>query len=372
MKTTARVPSWADRLYGALLRTYPAPFREEYAGEMRAMFRSRWREERASRGVPGVTRLWLGLFLDTLRTAGREHGEMLGRDLRYAWRSLTSRPSWAFTAAALLTLALGIGAVTAIFTIVHAVLLAPLPYHGADRVVRGLARQLWPHGEDPVGRRVQLGNKQVFTIVGVVGDVRQLSLAEDPTPTMYISTSWFLWPTMTLVVRTQDEPTALAQEVRQTVTRLDPHQPVSDFQTMRTAVAGNAAAPRLNTVLVASFAVLALLLAVVGVAGVVGYGVGQRTREIAVRLALGSTPGRAVRHVLRGGLLMCATGILLGIGAALALGRALSSVLYGVGAYDPATFVVTTAVLFAIAILACWLPAQRVTRIEPSLTLRDG
>src|SRR5215208_3417572 len=136
MNAHPRVPAWADRLYAALLRTYPESFREEYAGEMRAAFRSRWREERQTRGLAGVAGLWLSVLADTLATAVRSQGEMLARDLRYAWRSLTGRPNWPFTAAALLTLALGIGAVTAIFTIVHAVLLAPLPYREPDRVVR--------------------------------------------------------------------------------------------------------------------------------------------------------------------------------------------------------------------------------------------
>jgi putative ABC transport system permease protein len=236
----------------------------------------------------------------------------------------------------------------------------------------GLARRLWPRGEDPVGRRVQLGNRQIYTIVGVVGDVRQLGLAQDPTPTMYMSTSWYLLPTMTLAVRTTTEPATLVSAIRQAVLRLDPHQPVSGFQTMRSAIAANAAAPRLNTVLVASFAGLALVLAVVGVAGVVGYSVGQRTREIAVRLALGASPGQAVRHVMRGGLAVCVLGILCGIGAALALGRTLSSVLFGVAAHDPLTLLATTIALFAAAAVACWLPARRAARISPSLTLREG
>ncbi|HEV2856015.1 MAG TPA: ABC transporter permease [Thermoanaerobaculia bacterium] len=236
----------------------------------------------------------------------------------------------------------------------------------------GLARRLWPGGEDPVGREVKLSNGQTHRVIGVVGDVRQVGLAEDPTPTFYWSTARFVTPTMTLVVRTATEPTGLAQSIRQVVARVDPRQPVSDFQTMRTAVRTNAAAPRLNTILLASFAGMALLLAVVGVAGVVGYAVGQRTRELAVRLALGASPGQAVRLVMRGGLLTCTIGILTGLAAALAAGRLLSGVLFGVDAYDPATFLMTAAALFAAAAWACWLPARRVTGISPSLTLRDG
>jgi putative ABC transport system permease protein len=236
----------------------------------------------------------------------------------------------------------------------------------------GLARHLWPDGQDPLGREVSLGNGQLFTVVGIVGDVRQLGLKQDPTPTMYMSTSWYLWPTMTLTVRTRIEPAALIPDVRAAVARLDPHQPVAGFQTMRSAIAANAAAPRLNTILLGSFAGLALVLAAVGVAGVVGHTVGQRTRELAVRLALGSTPGQAVRHAMRDALRMCALGILLGLGAALALGPALSSVLYGVGAYDPLTLLLTAAALLAAATAACWLPARRASRISPCVTLREG
>jgi putative ABC transport system permease protein len=248
--------------------------------------------------------------------------------------------------------------------------------HGEPRrtmmLSEGLARRLWPGGEDPTGRQVRLGNHQVFTIVGVVGDVRQIGLKDDPTPTMYMSTSWSLWPTMTLAVRTQGDPAALAQDVRRTVARLDPRQPVSEFRTLRSAVAASAATPRLHTFLLGSFAGLALLLAGVGVAGVVGYAVGQRTRELAVRLALGSAPGRAVWHVMSGSLRVCAVGILCGLAASLALGRALSGVLYGVAAHDPLTLLATAAALLAAAALACWLPARRATRIDPCVTLREG
>jgi putative ABC transport system permease protein len=236
----------------------------------------------------------------------------------------------------------------------------------------GLARRLWPGGEDPIDRQVQLGNKQVFTVVGLVGDVRQLGLALDPTPTMYMSTSWYLWPTMTLAVRTRTDPAPLPEAVRKAVAHVDPHQPVSNFQTMRSAITANAAAPRLNSLLVASFAVLALVLAAVGVAGVVGYSVGQRAREIAVRLALGSLPGQAVWHIMRGCLFMCTMGILCGTGAAMALGHTLSSVLFGVAAHDPLTFLVTAIALFAVAAFASWLPARQATRISPALTLREG
>lgn len=233
-----------------------------------------------------------------------------------------------------------------------------------------LARRLWPDGRDPIGTRVWLGNRQAYTVTGIVGDVRQLGLAEDPTPTVYLSPRWIVLPTMALVVRTAGDPDALAQPIRAAIARIDPRQPVAEFSTMRRAMAGSAAEPRLNSLVLASFATLALLLASVGVAGVVSYGVSQRTPEIAVRLALGSSPGQAVRLVMRAGLALCAAGIAGGLLLALLLGRGLSGVLYGVRPHDPWTLCAAAACLFAVALLACWLPARRATRISPTLALR--
>src|SRR5262245_13443180 len=135
MSPATRIPVWADRLYTTLLRVYPAPFREEYAAEMRSVFRSRWQEERRERGLPGVIHLWIEVLKDMLATSLRSQAETLARDARVAWRSLARRDNRSFTLAALATLALGIGAVTAVFTVVRAVLLAPLPYHEPERVV---------------------------------------------------------------------------------------------------------------------------------------------------------------------------------------------------------------------------------------------
>jgi hypothetical protein len=131
----SRPPGWAERVYDYLLRAYPAAFHEDYGNEMRSAFRARWREERNA-GAFGLSRLLVAVLLDTLRTAFREHLDMLIQDVRYAWRSLTRRQNWSFTIAAVLTLGLGIGAVTAIFSVVYAVLLAPLPFRDGDRVVR--------------------------------------------------------------------------------------------------------------------------------------------------------------------------------------------------------------------------------------------
>jgi putative ABC transport system permease protein len=135
-------------------------------------------------------------------------------------------------------------------------------------------------------------------------------------------------------------------------------------------VSENAAEPRLNVVLLTSFAALALLLAGVGVAGVIAFAVVQRTPELAVRQALGASPRRAMQHVLGSGMRMCIVGIAAGGVAALLLGRTLSGVLFGIDAKDPATFAATGVALLAIAMVACWLPARRATRIDPALALR--
>jgi hypothetical protein len=121
-----RLPGWIDRLYARLLRAYPAAFHEDYGSEMHSAFRARWRDEREERGLFGVAQLAATLLVDIVRTAPREHLDMLIHDVRYAWRSLTRRQNWSFSLAAILTLGLGIGAVTAIFSILYAVLLGPL------------------------------------------------------------------------------------------------------------------------------------------------------------------------------------------------------------------------------------------------------
>ena len=232
---------------------------------------------------------------------------------------------------------------------------------------------MWPEGQDPIGREIWLSNGRTFTVIGVVADVRQTDLAKPPTLTMYFPTSYFLWPTMTLVVRTQGDPALLGRAVREAVQKIDPNQPVFGMQTMRTVIAEHAAEPRLNAVLLTSFALLALLLAGVGVAGVVAFAVVQRTPELALRQALGASPSQAMQHVMRGGLRMCLIGIIAGGAAALALGQTLSGLLFGIGAQDPATFIATGLALLAIATVACWLPARRATRIDPALALRaDG
>jgi putative ABC transport system permease protein len=233
----------------------------------------------------------------------------------------------------------------------------------------GLARRLWPNGEDPIGRTVFISNGQVLTVLGVVDDLRQLGLDQPVTPTMYFHPH-FLWPTMTLAVRTAGDPAALAAAVRAAVQRVDPDQPLFEVRPLRTLIQSSAAQPRLNTILLGAFAGVALLLAAVGVAGVVACSVARRTRELAVRLALGASPRRVLRDVMGQGLRTTLVGVIAGLVAAVALAGFLSSVLFGVQPRDPRAFAAAGVTLLLVALFASWLPARRAMAIDAMETLR--
>jgi putative ABC transport system permease protein len=233
-----------------------------------------------------------------------------------------------------------------------------------------VVRRLWPDSVDPIGQRVWLGNGQVRTVIGIVGDVHQRTLDEGRTPTMYLPTTWTWWPTMTLIVRTAGEPSPVMTSLRDAARRVDPDQALFDVQTMSAQMRGTAAQPRLNAGLLGLFAALALALGAVGVAGVLADAVARRRAELALRMALGATGRRVVREVAARGLVLCAWGLALGLIGALWLGRALSGLLFGVTAHDPVVFGAVAVVLMGVAAIACWLPASRVARIDPATALR--
>jgi len=235
-----------------------------------------------------------------------------------------------------------------------------------------VVRRLWADGADPIGQRVWLGNGRVRTVIGIVGDVHQRTLRAGPTPTMYMPTTWTWWPTMTLIVRTAGEPSALTASLREAVRRIDPDQAVFDAQTMSAQMQATAAQSRLNAGLLGLFAALALVLGAVGVAGILADAVARRRAELALRMALGATSGRVVREVAGRGLVLCAWGLALGTLGALWLGRALSGLLFGVSAHDPVVFATGAVALTGVAAVACWLPALRVTRIDPATALRGA
>jgi putative ABC transport system permease protein len=233
------------------------------------------------------------------------------------------------------------------------------------------AKKLWGTA-DPLGRLVRIvGSGREFTVVGVVGDARMTALDQAPVPAMYFSAATRLWPLMDLVVRTAGKPESATASVRQKVHELDAELPLSNVRTMDQWISNGAAQPRLNTVLLGIFAAVALLIAAIGIYGVLSYSVNQRTREIGLRMALGAQQSSVLRMVVREGMAMGLAGIGAGLLAALAVSRALATLLFGVEPHDPATFLAVAGTLSAIALAACYLPARRAIGVDPAVALRE-
>jgi putative ABC transport system permease protein len=377
------------------------------------------------------------------------------QDIRYGLRMLLKNP--AFAAMAVLALALGIGANTAIFSVVNAVLVQRLPFEDPDRLVivweqsprtgktnvvnpinflewqarnhsferiaalvptqlsltgdgepervdgmlvsngffeilgikpiagrwftpqedvrgndsvailgEGLWRRRYAAEPDIVGREIRVNNHNVV----VAGDVRQSSQAQDAKPGVFLSNLQEPTSPTYLVARARGNPKRLAESIRSEVRALDREMPVSDVRTMDEYVSDSVAAPRFNTILLGSFAALALLLAAVGIFGVVSYSVAQRTREIGIRRALGAGRAKVVGEVLGQGMRLTALGAAIGIAGALGLTRFLEGLLFEVAPADVATFVAVPLVLGGVAFIASWLPARRAAKVDPMTALR--
>jgi predicted permease len=239
-------------------------------------------------------------------------------------------------------------------------------------ISESLARQYFP-GEDPLGKRisVEMFDKPTPTeIIGIVGDVRYDSLTDQAEPTVYFPHPLLTYPFMTLVIRTNGDPAAIAPAVEREVRALDPEQPVSDVRTMNQVMADTLARARFNTLLLALFAGLATLLAAVGIFGVMNYSVTLRTHEIGLRMALGAQQRQVLTLILKQGLLLTLIGIGVGLLGALALTRVMSGLLFGVGATDPTTFAAIVLLLTIVSLIACYIPARRATRVDPMIALR--
>jgi putative ABC transport system permease protein len=241
-----------------------------------------------------------------------------------------------------------------------------------------MARQYWP-GENALGRRFKIGDpddpERPWTeIVGIVGDVRQMGLDEPVKAEMYLPyqqinhNPWFI--PRDLAIRTSGETSNLVGSVRQIIREVDPDQPVSNVATMSELLGEEAAQRRMGMIMLAGFAALALLLASLGIYGVLAYFVTQHTNEIGVRLALGATPRNILFLVLRKGMGLTLFGVAIGLAASFALTRLMSSLLFGVKAADPLTFVAVPLLLSAVALLACAIPARRATKVDPMVALR--
>jgi len=241
-----------------------------------------------------------------------------------------------------------------------------------------MARQYWP-GENALGRRFKLGDPDDkdapwIQIVGVVGDIRQMGLDEPVKAEMYFpyeqikDQSWYT--PRDLVIRTSSETSSLVGSVRQVIREVDPDQPVSNIATMSEVLSSEAAERRMGMIMLVGFAALALLLASLGIYGVLAYFVTQHTSEIGVRQALGATPRNILFLVLKKGMGLTLLGIVIGLAGSFALTRLMSSLLFGVKASDPLTFVTVPLVLGLVALFACLIPARRATRIDPLVALR--
>lgn len=232
------------------------------------------------------------------------------------------------------------------------------------------ARRFWGDG-DPIGHTLRRSAAPAiaFTIVGVVGDVRDAALNQE-SPTLYYSMQFRIWPVMDVVVRTDGDPESLLPAVRQKVRELDPELALANVKTMEQWLANSAAQPRLNTVLLSTFALLALLIAAIGIYGVLAYSVSQRTQEIGVRMALGATPHGVLRMTLLEGVRVSGIGGACGVVSAVALGRVVSSLVFGVNVRDFRTFGLVVAALAIVTIAACVVPAVRASRVSPLVALR--
>jgi putative ABC transport system permease protein len=239
-----------------------------------------------------------------------------------------------------------------------------------------MARQYWP-GENVVGRRFKMGGPDDkgpwLEIVGVVADVRQMGLDEPVKAEMYfpyqqINDTWNM--PRDLAIRTNGNPSSLVDAVRQIIREVDPDQPVSNVATMAEVLGTEAAQRRMGMIMLVGFALLALLLASLGIYGVLAYFVTQHTNEIGVRQALGATPRDILFLVLKKGMGLTLIGVAIGLASAFALTRLMSSLLFGVKASDPLTFAAVPLLLALVAFLACYIPARRATKVDPLVALR--
>ena len=237
-----------------------------------------------------------------------------------------------------------------------------------------MVRRYFPN-EDPLGKRIRWArNPQVewITVVGVVGDVKHFGLDLPEQPGLYSPYSqaapWKRWTS--LVVRTQSDPGSIAGAVKQQVWKIDSQLPLTRVETMDEVAAGSFAARRFNMLLLVIFAGLALVLASVGIYGVMSYAVTQRTQEIGIRMALGARAIDVLALIIRNGMSLILIGVVIGLAGSLALTRLLATMLFGVTPTDTLTFVTVSAVLIFVALLACYIPARRATKVDPLVALR--
>ena len=244
---------------------------------------------------------------------------------------------------------------------------------GAPEVIilsRRAAKIYWGDG-NPIGKSLHRPNTSVnYTVVGVVGDVRNAALNQE-SPTLYFPSTARVWPSMDVAVRADGKPEATLSAVRRKVHDIDPELPLSNVRTMDYWISTSSAQPRLNAALLGAFAGVALLIAAIGIYGVLAYSVNQRSREIGLRIALGAQQSRVLSWIVGQGMGVAATGIAAGLAGGLALSRLLATLLFGVQPRDPLTFSLVAVLLFTVAFAACLVPGFRASRVDPIVALRD-
>jgi putative ABC transport system permease protein len=234
------------------------------------------------------------------------------------------------------------------------------------------ARKFFP-GEDPIGKRVTVDYTSWFPqmmIVGVIADVKLNGLDKEPYPEMFWAMAQAPSASVWLVIRTSTDPLAHASAVRQTVRHLDSDLPILELDSMEGVIADSLWRPRFSALLIGLFALLALVLAAAGIYGVTSYSVSQRTHEVGLRMALGADRRRILAMIIGQGLKLTLAGVLIGTAASLALARLVASQLYSISAYDPLTLMGVSFFLVIVAMLACYLPARRATKVDPMVALR--
>jgi len=238
-------------------------------------------------------------------------------------------------------------------------------------ISESMAKRVFPN-EDPIGKRIHVTNgPTVFReIVGIVGDVKHYGLDQDTTLQTYEPYTQQPFSFMTLVVRTAGDPTNLTSAIRNQVLSIDKEQPVSGVRTLEQRVSTSIAQQRFSMLLLGVFAAVAMVLAAVGIYGVLSYAAAQRTHEIGIRMALGARAGDVLKMVIGQGMKLTLAGVALGSGAALALTQLMKRLLFGVTAADPMTYAVIALSLTLVALFACWIPARRAAKVDPMVALR--
>ena len=229
--------------------------------------------------------------------------------------------------------------------------------------------------DDAIGKHVSFSTKDDgkpdwADVVGVVADTRDVDLSNAPEPELYVSGYQVVSTGRELIVRTAGDPLSLAGVIPKQIWKVDSEQPVGKITTVSENVRTNTADKRLNVVLFGVFAGLGLVLALLGVYGVLAYAVARRTREIGIRMSLGAQPANVLRLILRSGLVLAAGGVVIGVGGSLGLSRFLASELYEIKPTDPATYAISIVLMLLVALFACWVPARRAMRTDPMVTLR--